>query len=114
MFFTEDPRLAWAKAIPATEFSRSAAPNDLEKPSNFKKDVKMEGKNQTSHLESTKVSKNELNWSQNEREKHAGDRQKSPTNHDRKELGDGSPVNRASGTYCLCWALPQRHAEFEN
>jgi hypothetical protein len=57
MFVTEDPRLLRARAIPATVCFHRAAPDVLEKPCTFKKDVKIEGTNPTSHLESIKVSK---------------------------------------------------------
>jgi len=54
---TEDPRPDMARATSAAGFFRRAAPNALERPDNFQKDVKMEGTNSASHLESTKVSK---------------------------------------------------------
>ena|SRR5208283_90032 len=60
MFVTEDPRPLRARANRTTECCRGAAPNDFERSGTLKKDVKIEGTNSTSHLESTKVSKNEL------------------------------------------------------
>ena len=60
IFVTEDPQQVGARANPTTEFCRRAVPNDFESPGNFERDVKIEGTNSTSPLESTKVSKNEL------------------------------------------------------
>jgi hypothetical protein len=57
MLVTEDPPLIRVRMNPTTESSRWAAPNDLERRSKFKKDVKIEGTNSATHLESTKVSK---------------------------------------------------------
>jgi hypothetical protein len=57
---TEDLRLAGARAILAAECSRKTAPTILLSRAKFKKDVKLEGTNSTSPLESTKRSKNEL------------------------------------------------------
>jgi hypothetical protein len=56
-FVTEDARMVWARAIPATECSRRAAPNDLERPCNFKEDVKIMRTNSTSPLESPWISR---------------------------------------------------------
>jgi hypothetical protein len=60
IFGTESPQQVMTGANPTTKCCRRAAPNDFEKPGNFKKDVKIEGTNSASPLESTKVSKNEL------------------------------------------------------
>jgi hypothetical protein len=59
-YVTEDPRLLRARAIPAAECSRKATANVLETGRNSEKDVKFNGTNSISHLESTTVSKNEL------------------------------------------------------
>jgi hypothetical protein len=58
IYVTQNPRLVRARAIPATECSRNSAPNLIEKQMRSKKDVKFEGTNRRSPLESTKVSKN--------------------------------------------------------
>ena len=57
MFVTEHPRLVRARVKPTTKCCRGARPNDSDRPSTFKKDVKIVGTNSTSHLESTRVSK---------------------------------------------------------
>jgi hypothetical protein len=49
-----------AGTFPARGFSRETAGNVPDTGRNFKKDVKIEGTNSTSPLESAKVSKNEL------------------------------------------------------
>jgi hypothetical protein len=57
IFITGDPRLARAMPIPATECSRKAGPNVPETHRKFTKDVKYNGTNLRSPLESTKVPK---------------------------------------------------------
>jgi hypothetical protein len=59
MCATEDPPLAGARAILAVQCSRKAAATILLTCGKFKKDVNLEETNSTSHLESTKGSKNE-------------------------------------------------------
>jgi hypothetical protein len=60
MFVTEDPRPVRTTAVPTTEFSRKATTSVLGTHSKLKKDVKFNGTNRRSPLESTKVSKNKL------------------------------------------------------
>src|SRR5208337_1970750 len=64
MHATEDPRLLRPKAIPARECSRKAARNVPATGRNYEKDVKIDGTNSISPVESAKVPKNELktNW----------------------------------------------------
>ncbi len=57
IFISEDPRLVGAMAIRATACSSKAAANVPETRRRFTKDVKNNGKNPRSALESTKVSK---------------------------------------------------------
>jgi hypothetical protein len=57
VMLVEDPRLIRVRVNPTTESSRWAAPNDLERRSKFKKDVKIERTNSATPLESTKASK---------------------------------------------------------
>ena len=57
IFITEDPRLVRAMPIPATECSSKAAANVPETRRKFKKDVKSDGTNPRSPLESTQVPK---------------------------------------------------------
>ena len=57
IFITEDPRLVRAMPIPATECSSKAAANAPETRRKFTKDVKSNGTNRRSPLESTKVPK---------------------------------------------------------
>jgi len=57
IFISEDPRLVRAMAIPAAKCSSKAAPNVPETRRKFTKDVKSNGTNPRSPLESTKVTK---------------------------------------------------------
>ena len=57
IFISEDPRLVRAMAIPATECSSKDAANVPETRRKFTKDVKSNGTNRRSPLESTKVPK---------------------------------------------------------
>jgi len=59
-FVLEDPGMVGARANLTAECCRRTGPDDSERPGNVRKDVKIEGTNSTSHLESTKASKNEL------------------------------------------------------
>jgi len=68
IFITEDPRLVRAMGIPATECSSKAAANVPDTRRKFTKDVKINGTNSRSHLESTKVPKKRT---QNEPKKRA-------------------------------------------
>jgi len=65
---TQDRPLVRATPIPATACPQKAAPNVLETHGKLKKDVKFEGTNRRSPLESTKVSKNKLERSANKAE----------------------------------------------
>ena len=57
IFISEDPQLVRAMGIPARECSSKAAANVPETRSKFRKDVKSNGTNPRSPLESTKVPK---------------------------------------------------------
>jgi len=78
IFVAEYPLRVRARANPMTECCRRAPLNDLPKPGNFKKDVKIEGTNSTSRLESTKVPKNKPKTGWKKAEKRAANTQKSP------------------------------------
>ncbi len=71
IFICEDPRLVRAMAIPATGCSSKATRNVPEMSRKFTKDVNIDGRNQRSPLESTKVPKNKPKKRAKEAEKSA-------------------------------------------
>jgi hypothetical protein len=77
MCVTQDRPLVRATPIPATACPQKATPNVLETCRKLKKDVKFEGTNRRSPLESIEDSKNKLKRSANKAEKHAANKQKS-------------------------------------
>jgi hypothetical protein len=78
----KDPRLVRARVSPMAKCHRSAVPSGLERPGTFKKDVKIEGTNSTSLLESTKLSKKRTQNAPKLSPKSAENMQKSPKNPD--------------------------------
>jgi hypothetical protein len=82
----KDPRLVRARVSPTVKCHRSAVPSGLERPGNFEKDVKIEGTNSASLLESTKLSKKRTQNAPKLSRKSAENMQKSPKKHDCVEL----------------------------